>query len=627
MTRLNLDAYADLFRTEAREHLEAMEGALLTLEAGADPSAMDRLFRGLHTIKGMAAAMGYREVERLSHALESRCEPLRAGREPLRQATLGLLLEGVDHLRQATGALHDGQTWSPAHGFLARLEADGGIAPPHHPEETQDEPSPSPAATPGGSAAERDARVVQVHLAPEASLKGGRALLVLRRLEALGGILAVDPPQPRWMQDGFAGRFTVTLRSGATDAAVADAVRAAGEVAHVEVRPAPGGGIGGDPGLRTVRVEARRLDSLLDLVSELVVNRDRLLRQADGAAPDPGLRRAAQDMGRLVSALQEEVLRIRMLPVAQVFDRFPRLVRDLAHALGKEVRLGVEGRELEVDRSLLEALADPVMHLLRNAIDHGIESPADRLAAGKPAAGSLRLSARRDRAGIVVQVRDDGRGIDRDAVLRKARAEGLVPPDTVTLDDGALLRVLARAGFSTATQVTAVSGRGVGVDAAVSAVRSTGGAVMLESLPGVGTTFTLRFPVTLAIARALLVRAGGATYAVPAAQVLEALEMHPELLVTVQGRTGVALRDEIVPVIDLAARFGTPRDPIDGPPPLVIAEAGGRRVALQLEAVLEQRDIVVKPLDTVRGAAPWFSGATLLGDGTPALIVDVGSLS
>jgi two-component system chemotaxis sensor kinase CheA len=626
VTRLSLDAYADLFRTEAHEHLEVMERALLALEAGGDSTGVDQLFRGLHTIKGMAATMGYAAVERLSHALESRCEPLRAGREPLRADTLSLLLEGVDQLRREVGAVQQGTARAHTDRLLARLAADGAGAEPAAPEPVS-RPDPirlAPAAAPTGSV--REDRLVQVLLTPACPFKGGRALLVLRRLEALGDVLGVDPPQPRWMEDGFTGRFAVSVRSGASDEAVGDAVRGAGDVARVVVQPLLGRALGGETGARTVRLEARRLDTLLDLVSELVITRDRLLRQVDGGAPDPGVRRAAQEMGRLVSALQEEVLRTRMLPVSQVFDRFPRLVRDLARELGKAVRLRVEGQALEVDRSLLEALADPVVHLLRNAIDHGIEPPERRAREGKPAEGELRLVARRERAGIMVQVSDDGRGIDREAVLRKARDEGVVPPDTAHLDDVALLRVLARAGFSTAARVTTVSGRGVGVDAALAAVRAMGGSLALETVAGRGTTFTLRFPVTLAITRALLVRAGGATYAIPAAQVLEALELDPALLVAVDGHPGMLLRDEVVPVVPVAERFGAAAQATDGPPPVVLVEAGGRRVALQLEAVLEQRDIVVKPLDSVRGSPPWFSGATLLGDGTPALIVDVASL-
>jgi two-component system, chemotaxis family, sensor kinase CheA len=628
VSRLNLAAYVDLFRTEAREHLGELEGTLLALEVAPAPEHFDLLFRSLHTIKGMAAAMGYREVEQLAHALESRGDPLRAGRETLRPATLALLFEGVDLLRRGVETAGDGGTPADPTPMLARLVADRagpqGATPAPDQVAAPAVHAPDPVTTPAPTD-----RVVQVHLTPECPLKGVRALLVLKRLEALGSIRGTEPPQVRWTQDGFTGRFAVTVRSGAGDDALGDAVRAAGDVARVVVRPALGGDGGRGAGMRTVRLDARRLDTLLDLVSELVITRDRLLRQVEGAG-DRALSRTAQELGRLVSAMQDEVLHTRLLPVSHVFDRFPRLVRDVAQGLGKEVQLVTAGRDLEVDRSLLDSLADPVVHLLRNAIDHGIEAPDERRRAGKPPAGLLQLSAVRERAGIVVRVRDDGRGIDRDVVLRRARDQGLVPPGTVALDDEGLLRVVAHPGFSTAARVTTVSGRGVGVDVVSTSVRALGGAVALETEVGRGTTFTLRFPVTLAITRALLVRAGGATYAIPATQVLETLELDPAMRVAVRGRTGISLRDEVVPVVVLAEQFGgapEPRDGEDGPPPLAVVEVGGRRLAVQLDAVLEQRDIVVKPLEAVRGAAPWFSGATLLGDGTPALIVDVASLS
>jgi two-component system chemotaxis sensor kinase CheA len=631
VSRLNLAAYVDLFRTEAREHLGEMERTLLALEAAPAPEHFDLLFRGLHTIKGMAAAMGFREVERLAHALESRGDPLRAGREVLRPATLALLFEGVDLLRSGVETAGEGGTPTDPTPMLARLVADRAgtqtSAPPASPGASASAP-PADGGDPGAGHAPAD-RVVQVQLTPECPLKGVRALLVLKRLEALGTIRGTEPPQARWTQDGFTGRFAVTVRAEVGDDALGDAVRAAGDVARVVVRPALGGDSSRTAGTRTVRLDARRLDTLLDLVSELVITRDRLLRQVEGAG-DRALSRTAQELGRLVSAMQEEVLHTRLLPVSHVFARFPRLVRDVAQGLGKEVQLVTAGRDLEVDRSLLDSLADPVVHLLRNAIDHGIESPDERRRVGKPAAGLLQLSAVRERAGIVVRVRDDGRGIDRDVVLRRAREQGLVPPGTVALDDEGLLRVVAHPGFSTAARVTTVSGRGVGVDVVSTSVRALGGAVALETEVGRGTTFILRFPVTLAITRALLVRAGGGTYAIPATQVLETLELDPAMRVVVRGRSGISLRDEVVPVVVLAEQFGVPpepRDGDDGPPPLAVVEVGGRRLAVQLDAILEQRDIVVKPLETVRGAAPWFSGATLLGDGTPALIVDVASLS
>jgi two-component system chemotaxis sensor kinase CheA len=313
-----------------------------------------------------------------------------------------------------------------------------------------------------------------------------------------------------------------------------------------------------------------------------------------------------------------------------VFDRFPRLVRDIARELGKEVHFTMQGREIELDRSLLDAIGDPILHLLRNALDHGVEDPDTRLAAGKAASGELILRAARDRAAVVIQVQDDGRGIDRDVVLRRAREQGLVDATVGALTDDALLPLLAHPGFSTAKSVTAISGRGVGVDVVNTRVRALGGQLDLETITGAGTVFTMRLPLTLAIIRALLVQVGGARYAIPAAHVMEVLEFNGASRRT--GTLTIRVRDETVPLVALQQRFeDDPHAPVaanpDGVRHVAIVEVAGRRTALLVDAVLAQQDIVVKPLDAVRGAKPWFSGATVLGDGSPALIVDVSSVA
>jgi two-component system chemotaxis sensor kinase CheA len=385
--------------------------------------------------------------------------------------------------------------------------------------------------------------------------------------------------------------------------------------------------------MRNVRIDLRRLDTLLDLVGELVITRDRLVRTTDrqagvsDVANERALAAAVHDTARLVTALQEEVLRTRMVPVGQVFDRFPRLVRDVARELGKDITFVTEGRDIELDRSLLDAIGDPIVHLLRNAIDHGMELPQRRREAGKSANGRLILRAARDRAAVIVQVQDDGGGIDRDAVLARAKVEGLVDAEATALSDDGLLRVLSRAGFSTAKSVTAVSGRGVGIDVVASRVRALGGVLELQSIAGRGTIFTLRLPVTLAIVRALLVHVGGEAYALPSAHVLEALEFDPAALIRLRGHETITLRDDVIPLLRLRARFGLPTRENETGAHVVMVEASGRRLALHVDSLIGQQDVVVKPYDAVQGAETLFTGATILGDGTPALIVDLGSLT
>jgi two-component system chemotaxis sensor kinase CheA len=285
----------------------------------------------------------------------------------------------------------------------------------------------------------------------------------------------------------------------------------------------------------------------------------------------------------------------------------------------------VEGKEIELDRSLLEEIADALVHLLRNAVDHGLEAPADRRAAGKPATGRLVLSAARDRSAVLVKVEDDGRGIDRAKVLARALQQGLVPPGTTALEDDEVTRLIARPGFSTAERVTGLSGRGVGIDAVVAKVRSLGGAVQVRSVPGQGTTVELRLPVTLAIVGAVLAQVGDERYAVPMTHVQETVELAAAGAQHLRGHEVMTLRDDVLPLVHLRDIVRLPRP--EGPGgQVVIVERADRRAGVVVDRLLGQQDIVVKPLDAVRGAEALFSGATILSDGAPALILDVNTL-
>ena len=657
--------YADLFRIESREHLAELDAALLALEQGGGASTDEHiatLFRGTHTIKGMAAAMGYRTVERVSHALESLLDQVRSRALPLTADIVALLFDGTDVLATAVSEAElniDDPDRAGVHALVQRLAS----ASDGHTETGRDDVFASVVATSSdgldaqspltgaqlGSAGFGDAvagganhggesisteradtvRVVEVRLAADCPLKGVRALLVLSRLAQLGAVHDVQPPQPRWLDDQFDGTFTVFLDATAPANEIEVAVRAAGDVVRVEVRarerrvPERTS----RETMRHVRIDLRRLDTLLDLMGELVITRDRLLRVTESAVEqgaNRALARVAHEAARLVSALQDEVLQARMVPVGQVFDRFPRLVRDIARELGKDVQFVTEGREIELDRSLLDAIGDPIVHLLRNALDHGLEDGESRCAVGKPPTGRLVLRAARDRASVIIQVEDDGRGIDRAGVLRRAIEQGLVNASEKDVDDDRLLQVLAHSGLSTARTVTAISGRGVGVDVVVTRVRALGGFLSLETIEGAGTVFTMRLPATLAITRALLVQVGDDTYALPAAHVVEALEYDLRMRSERNGHEALTLRDEVIPVLRLRQLFGCP--PGDGEGYVAIVEASGRRSALVVDAMIAQQDVVVKPLDAAHGGAPWFSGATVLGDGTPSLIVDLGSL-
>jgi two-component system, chemotaxis family, sensor kinase CheA len=384
----------------------------------------------------------------------------------------------------------------------------------------------------------------------------------------------------------------------------------------------PGAQVG--PSARIVRVDLDRLDRLFEALGSLVTARQELDRTAAADALSP-VARAAQALGRHLDRLQDDVLAVRLAPLAEVFERLPPVARDLARQLGKEVDVVVGGDDLEVDRAVLDLLPEPLLHLLRNAVGHGLESPEDRRAAGKRPVGRLTIQAHRDRDAIVLEVRDDGRGIDRDRVAKKARAAGITEGDEA-LGDDALLAILARPGFSTASEVTELSGRGVGLDTVVARLHAVGASLTLTTIAGRGTAFTIRLPTRLGIVRSLVTGVGTERYALPLTHVHELVAWDPSGTRLDEGRTVLRLRDEWLPVLDLRRLllFRGEAPPSDRP--AVVFEANGHRIALLVDRVIGQVDAVIQPIERPQGMPRWITGATVLDDGRPALLLDLASV-
>ena len=368
---------------------------------------------------------------------------------------------------------------------------------------------------------------------------------------------------------------------------------------------------------RQVRVELERLDALLHEVGELVVARNRLAAIADREIGSE-LERVSGRISGLVGGLQTGVLRARMAPVEEVFDRFPRMVRDLARDLGKEIRLDLQGTEIELDRALLDGLTDPLTHLIRNAADHGLETPAERVAAGKSREGTIRLRAEGARDGVIVTLADDGRGIDRVGVHRRAVERGLLDADALTPDAAGLLRLLSHPGFTTRREVTQVSGRGVGIDAVLTRIRSLGGRMELKTAPGRGTTFLMHLPVTRAIVRALIIGVAEERYAIPFGLLAEAA-VHE----ATEGE--VTLRGEPLLTVDLRKTLGLGNG-VHRRRPAIVLDIGGRRTAVVVDVLLGQQDVVVEQFAPPVGLPSWIGGVTILPDGAPALILDPAAL-
>ena len=433
----------------------------------------------------------------------------------------------------------------------------------------------------------------------------------------------LQPPLAQLERDEFDGKLFFRLQTRLTDQEIIDAVRAVGDVDTIEFGEGHRRVRSRGPS-RQIRVDLGRLDALMKHVGELVVAKNRL--GALDRIRRPHTAELSGRISRLVSAMQGEVLASRMTPVGEVFERFPRLVRDLSRELGKRIRFDMEGQEIELDRSVLDEIGDPLLHLIRNAADHGIESPDQRVAAGKPAEGRILLSATRERNSVALRVTDDGRGIDRKLILAKARREGAATEEVDTLTDDLLVRVLARPGFSTAQTVSGVSGRGVGVDVAMTRVRALGGTLEVRTDLGRGSTFLIRVPLTLAIVRALLTEAGGERYAVPLAYVAETVEFDRRAITAVRDREALVVRDHVIPTVHLRDLVSGQNGSRSTRQPTVIVEIGERRTALVVDALLGQQDIVVEPFDAPRGLPAFVGGATILADGRPALILDAAAL-
>jgi two-component system chemotaxis sensor kinase CheA len=663
--------YAELFLTESREHVSAINHSLLELERGAGGAEpVSAIFRSVHTIKGMSATMGYTAVAALSHELETLLDKVRRGARAIDEPLMELLFRSADVLESAIEAVVSGDASSVDVGpVVALLKAEGhdAPAPAGAPKKRKSrKTAPAPRAVDGWSAPapSGDGMLVRVRLAPDTALKGVRAFLVVQAAAALGDVVACSPTAEALQADQFDHDFALRLRTESAPADVAAALRKAGDVIEVQAgdasmttsrapstggaEPEPallaatefpvpattgggGGGTGGAGGSaplrqqRSVRIDLRRLDNLMNLIGELVITRGRLT-QLSTLIDDPALAETVTQTSRLVADLQDEIMTSRMVPVWQVFDRFPRLVRDAAHSVQKQVDFIIEGKDVELDRSMLDEVGDPIVHLLRNAVDHGIETPDVRRAKGKPAAGRLTLSALRDRSAVAIRVTDDGRGIDREKVLARALRDGLVEPSRTDLSDEELLRIISRPGFSTAETVTDLSGRGVGIDAVYNRVRSLGGSVDMKTVPDQGTTVTLRLPLTLAIVRSLLARIGEETYAVPMTHVSETVELTPAILRAVKNQEVLMLREEVLPVLRMRTLMGFDGEAPKGHEQVVVVEMAERRAALVVDALIGQQEIVVKQFDGVRDGLALFGGATILGDGAPALIIDVSSL-
>jgi two-component system chemotaxis sensor kinase CheA len=641
---MELDAYLPMFLAESREHLEHLNLAIVRIEEQPeDRETVDEIFRIAHSLKGMSATMGFAAIAALTHKMEDVFELLRQRRGGLERDVIDVLLVCLDALESAVEAIDStgAEALDPV-PLVERLDTLIRARTPAQAAIRQGADETPPSDLFERADGRRVLRVC-VHLEEEAPMPAVRAFMVLNALEEHGELLHSTPSEGE--VDAFAGRrIDAWVASDAVEATVATALAQVADVAGVpdvsEVTQPRGAEVvqitdaaGGDPaqaaGSRkrssTVRVDSERLDALMHAMGELVVYRTHVEALAAGAQV-PGLVAAMQDLTRTSQALQAMVMQVRMIPVEAVFLRFPRLVRDLSSKLGKQVELVLTGQDTELDRTVIDALGDPIVHLVRNALDHGLEPADERIAAGKPATGTVEISARHAGSSIVISVRDDGRGIDPERVARKAHERGLIGADQIaSVDQARAAELLFTAGFSTAEQMSDVSGRGVGMDAVRSAIRGLGGEATLTSAPGSGTHAEIRLPLTLAIMSALLVQSGGLPFAIPLERVQRTVRLDDHAVRSVAGRRMLVLGERVLPIGDLGEAVGHP--PVPGQDHAVIVRSGEIDIALGCELLIGQRELVARALPAAVSERPALSGGAVLADGQIALIVDCDALT
>ncbi len=585
---IDLNRFIATFFDEAHEHLESIEEQAMALGSGADDvETLNSIFRAAHSIKGGSGTFGFTQLTDATHEMESLFDGLRKGKGRADATTVRLLLDACDIFKAHLARLKAGDKGNDPAMDAVRAQLigyRGGAAAP---------PPAHPVAA--------DNPTEESFFAPAPEEKSGAAHESLNQGTAYGLFEEKDTAAP---SDKF-GFF----EPQAADAS-AEPTRRKGDSS-------------------SIRVSVEKIDRIVNLVGELVIAQAMLQQSSTtvAGAADERLAHSLATLDRNTRDLQQAVMSIRMMPMEFVFSRFPRLVYDVSTKLGKKVNLRTQGRETELDKELIELLVDPLTHVVRNAIDHGIESPAERRSAGKPEMGTVGMRATHRGGSVIIEVTDDGRGLDRDRIIAKARELGMAADENMTDQDAWSL--VFEAGFSTAKEITALSGRGVGMDVVRRNIASLGGSVSISTVKGEGTVIAIQVPLTLAVLDGMIVSVGGEQYIVPLEFVAEAFKPGPDDIRTIVNQASlVAVRGEQLPIVRLEDVVKLPRSDTQRPEPLcLVVEVDNRRAALLVDSLVGQQQLVVKSLDTNLHSVPGVAGATILGDGRVALILDVATVT
>lgn len=699
---LDMSQYLDLFIQESDEQLEILEQETLKLEDDPADERLQVIFRAAHTLKGSSRAMGFSNFAELTHEMENVLDQLRGHSLSVNTEIADVLLECIDTLGRMASSIAAGNGDNvDCNRLVKTLQAFHGQA--------SDEPSAAQGVVASNPDGAWVSQVQEEHFGPlnqaaksmpvfhaqfrlqaDCVMKFVRAFMAISIIQESGEVLVCCPDQEDLEEEKFDLEFELVFQS---ELKLKDLKKRLGEISEIEkftvkkwseahvkktadqaeeiaeakkaatppkqdetVKPATKAVETG----QTVRVDVARLDNLMNLVGELVIDRTRISQIVNDLAKDghdetiDSLEETVSHIGRISSDLQDQIMKARMLPIETVFNRFPRVVRDLAKKLGKEVNLQLIGGETELDRSVIEIIGDPLLHILRNSVDHGLEMPDEREEHGKPRQGTVTVSARHEENHIIIEIVDDGRGINLDRVKQKAIEKGLVTSEAAErLTDKEIVQFVFSSGLTTCDEVSEVSGRGVGMDIVRSNIQKVGGIIDLETTPGKGTDFSLRLPLTLAIIRGLLVSIWDNAYVLPLGSVVETLLVTRDQIQTINGHEVIVIRGVTMPLVSMRDVFNVRRtpeaivdvpqaedceEPADGPTDqvpaddhemiyVVVVGLAERRIGLVVDNLIGEQEVVIKSLSRFCGEVGGLSGATILGDGNVALIVDVNGVA
>ena len=671
--------YMDMFLDESHEHLQSLNEGLLRLEENMEEiDAVNDIFRNAHTLKGMSATMGFAKIAELTHEMEDVLDLVRKSQLKLNEDIMDTLFKCLDSLEQMVDSVGNGEAEDvvDVSDLVAKLSSI-----------SKGTPAPA-AATPAAAApvaaggntgmAEMEFDDIDLDVMKKAKeagmnlfhakitlmetcvLKAARSVMVMQALDEVGDVIKSVPPAEDLEQEKFERSFEIIIATSADAQAVQNAVDTVSEIEDVHVEsvdpdkvgkgaaPAPAAAApaakpaapaakkeAAKPAAaapkkqhqsQSVRVDIEKLDTLMNLMGELVINKVRL-EQIGQTHRLTDLMETLEQMDRVTGDLQNIVMKVRMVPVSAVFNRFPRMVRDVSKELGKEINLTIEGEETELDRTVIDELGDPIMHLLRNSLDHGVESPDVREAKGKSRTGEVGLIARHEGNNVVIMITDDGAGIDANKIRRKAVEKGMVTQSEAdSLDDADVVRLIFLPGFSTAEQITDISGRGVGMDVVRSKIEALSGHVDVETHIDEGSIFKIKLPLTLAIIQAMLVRVQEEMYAIPLTSIDSTINIEPSDIQTVQNKEVIVLRGEIIPIIRMEEALQVPHTKDSDEHFVVVVHAGEAKAGIVVDNLIGQQEIVIKTLGNLFAGLKLFGGATVLGDGRVALILDVATM-